>query len=196
MISLALYVDDGVYASELDTQLGMRCHRCGCNCCPCEHPYYPIAGVRAVPGHACCLLRDLRRDCGYHVWAEDEVVFGYKTWLYVAIAIWCSDRLARVARMWVTEISSSLVHVDDPGLQWNALGNLVYVCFPTLQSLRLIIGALPKEEIRVGRRLAIGSLLHDEASAGWARTGIVVCGPAGTCDDVRAAVAMVARLEA
>ncbi|KAL8372553.1 hypothetical protein RB595_002067 [Gaeumannomyces hyphopodioides] len=42
------------------------------------------------------------------------------------------------------------------------------------------------KEVRVGR-LDVAAILEHEA--GWKRVGVVVCGPAGLCDDVRALVA-------
>lgn len=48
-------------------------------------------------------------------------------------------------------------------------------------------------EIVVGHRLDIERLLDREARAGYAKVGVVVCGPAGMCDDVRARVAGLGR---
>ncbi|KAK0622784.1 ferric reductase transmembrane component 4 [Immersiella caudata] len=43
-------------------------------------------------------------------------------------------------------------------------------------------------EVRVGQRFAAAEILEEESKAGWAKIGVVVCGPGGLCDDVRAAV--------
>lgn len=43
-------------------------------------------------------------------------------------------------------------------------------------------------EVRVGQRFAAREILEEEAKAGWGKVGVVVCGPGGLCDDVRAAV--------
>lgn len=43
-------------------------------------------------------------------------------------------------------------------------------------------------EVRVGQRFAAREILEEEAKAGWGKIGVVVCGPGGLCDDVRAAV--------
>ena len=342
IISLVLYVDDGSYASELDTQLWIW----GCvatvasviivltSILVIRQRAYELFLVTHVVLAVVCVV-----GCWYHAWADDEGDFGYETWLYATIAVWFFDRLARVARILktgtrrarVTEIGSSLVRVDVPGIRWNSPGHHVYVYFPTLQPLRpwenhpfsmipaamladhkcsggrpdsesndeeksktmivgsgsvsddtsstnsgltlfirktkgmtgvlkahdrlltllegpypnnpirsisqtdrlLLIGGgigitgllsflqrhpdvklyhsvkaedkclidalgtviseLPEKEINIGRRVAISPLLQDEANAGWARIGVVVCGPAGMCDDARAAVAVVAR---
>ena len=62
-----------------------------------------------------------------------------------------------------------------------------------IDALGSVLTELPEKEINIGRRMAIASLLRDEASAGWARVGVMVCGPAAMCDDVRVAVAVIAR---
>ena len=56
-----------------------------------------------------------------------------------------------------------------------------------------VLDELAEKEVSIGRRLNIGELLAEEEAAGWARVGVVVSGPAGLCDDVRAAVIAAAR---
>ena len=41
----------------------------------------------------------------------------------------------------------------------------------------------------MGSRFNVVELIEAEAEAGWERVGVVVSGPRGLCDDVRAAVA-------
>jgi hypothetical protein len=53
-------------------------------------------------------------------------------------------------------------------------------------------GILDKD-IRIGRRLDIGALLAEEAALGWERVGVVACGPASMCDEVRATLIRVAK---
>jgi predicted ferric reductase len=53
-----------------------------------------------------------------------------------------------------------------------------------------------EKEIVVGRRLVIPDLLQEEAGIGWQKIGVVVCGPADMCDEVRAAVAKIAKVKA
>ena len=57
-----------------------------------------------------------------------------------------------------------------------------------VQDLATALGKIADKEVQVGKRLDVESLLAQEVQAGWSRVGVVVCGPAGLCDDVRAAV--------
>ncbi|KAJ9265972.1 hypothetical protein DTO212C5_6533 [Paecilomyces variotii] len=49
-------------------------------------------------------------------------------------------------------------------------------------------GFVANRDVRIGSRLNVKQLLEDEIEAGWEKVGIVVSGPGGLCDDVRAAV--------
>ncbi|KAK0723355.1 ferric reductase-like transmembrane component [Lasiosphaeria miniovina] len=49
------------------------------------------------------------------------------------------------------------------------------------------------KEVRVGSRFDVYALIAEEADAGWHRVGVVVSGPGGLCDDVRAAVVAAGR---
>lgn len=53
-----------------------------------------------------------------------------------------------------------------------------------------------KDDIRIDHRLDVAQLLADEAGAGWARVGVVVSGPGGLCDSVRAGVVEIAKTTA
>ncbi|KAK4186937.1 ferric reductase like transmembrane component-domain-containing protein [Podospora australis] len=55
------------------------------------------------------------------------------------------------------------------------------------------LSRVAEKDIRIGSRLDISALLAEEESAGWNRVGVVVCGPGGLCDDVRALVTAKAR---
>jgi predicted ferric reductase len=55
------------------------------------------------------------------------------------------------------------------------------------------LASLTDKTIELGTRADIRTVLHEEIHAGWARIGVVVCGPSGLCDDVRAAVVKAAR---
>jgi hypothetical protein len=55
------------------------------------------------------------------------------------------------------------------------------------------LSGIADKDVRIGSRLNIEQLLNEEIEAGWERVGVVVSGPAGLCDDARAAVAMAAR---
>lgn len=54
--------------------------------------------------------------------------------------------------------------------------------------------ALTDKDVRIGKRLDIGQLLAEEMEAGWEKVGVVVSGPGGLCDDVRAVVVAAGRL--
>lgn len=58
-----------------------------------------------------------------------------------------------------------------------------------------VLGRIAEEdkEVSVGARLDVDGLLTKEIRAGWARIGVVACGPGGLCDDVRAAVVAAGR---
>ncbi|KAK4183900.1 putative ferric reductase transmembrane component [Podospora australis] len=51
---------------------------------------------------------------------------------------------------------------------------------------RVLVGV--EKEVRIGKRLHIVDLLAQEVETGYKRIGVVVSGPGGLCDDVRAAV--------
>lgn len=56
-----------------------------------------------------------------------------------------------------------------------------------------VLSGIPEKDVRVGRRLDVQGLLSLEVLSGWAKIGVVVCGPGGLCDDARAAVVAIAR---
>ena len=62
-----------------------------------------------------------------------------------------------------------------------------------VRDLRAVLDNIADKEIQVGKRLEVDSLLEQEAQVGWRRIGVVMCGPAGLCDDVRAAVVRLGR---
>ena len=57
------------------------------------------------------------------------------------------------------------------------------------------IQSVSDRDIRIGERLDVRGLLHQEIEAGYKRVGVVVCGPATLCDDVRALVSSLGRHE-
>ncbi|KAK4201187.1 Ferric/cupric reductase transmembrane component 1 [Triangularia verruculosa] len=61
---------------------------------------------------------------------------------------------------------------------------------PLVAALGPVIGRLDETnaEVRIGQRFNVQQLLEEEVKAGWAKIGVVVCGPGGLCDDVRASV--------
>lgn len=64
---------------------------------------------------------------------------------------------------------------------------------PLLDDLTPALAAVEDKVVVVGERLDIEALLTHEAQSGWKRIGVVVCGPAGLCDDVRAIVCRLGR---
>lgn len=64
---------------------------------------------------------------------------------------------------------------------------------PLAESLSGALEGLAEKTVLIGQRIDVEGLLAEEVAAGWERIGVVVCGPAGLCDDVRAAVVRVAR---
>ncbi|KAH7214456.1 ferric reductase like transmembrane component-domain-containing protein [Fusarium oxysporum] len=59
---------------------------------------------------------------------------------------------------------------------------------PLLQDLEPALSEVADKVVLVAERLDVKALLHQEVEAGWKRIGVVVSGPAGLCDDTRAAV--------
>ena len=85
-------------------------------------------------------------------------------------------------------------------LPWVTNHSNIKLCWSVRESGSCLVealnGALSRvgdKEVRVGRRLDIRGLLTEEMDAGWARVGVVISGPGGLCDDVRAAVAAAGR---
>ncbi|KAK0609455.1 ferric reductase-like transmembrane component [Immersiella caudata] len=76
---------------------------------------------------------------------------------------------------------------------WN-----VKLAWSVSESARSLVEAVElskveSKEVRVGRRFDVRELIAEEAEAGWERVGVVVSGPGGLCDDVRAAVVAAGR---
>lgn len=73
----------------------------------------------------------------YHIIERYSHQWGYETWMYMAMAIWSFDRVARVARILkrgvhrahVSRIDDNYIRVDVPGVE---VEGHVYAYFPTL----------------------------------------------------------------
>ena len=52
-----------------------------------------------------------------------------------------------------------------------------------------VLSRIVEKDVRIGSRLNVNALLAEELESGWDKVGVVVSGPGGLCDDVRAAVA-------
>lgn len=62
-----------------------------------------------------------------------------------------------------------------------------------VRELEPIFKSVHEKEVRIGQRLDVDKLLAEEARMGWKKIGVVVCGPGGLCDYVRATVVCVGR---
>ncbi|KAK0736038.1 hypothetical protein B0T21DRAFT_173015 [Apiosordaria backusii] len=84
-------------------------------------------------------------------------------------------------------------------LPWIASHPNVKVCWSVKESAKCLAeeveGVLSRveKEVKVGSRLDIVDLLEKEAEVGYNKVGVVVSGPGGLCDDVRAAVVEVGK---
>lgn len=57
-----------------------------------------------------------------------------------------------------------------------------------VEAVDVVLSGIAEKDIRIGRRLDVGELLAKEVDCGWGKVGVVVSGPGGLCDDVRAAI--------
>ena len=63
-----------------------------------------------------------------------------------------------------------------------------------VEDLHVALSAVADKEVSVGYRLNVAQLLQEVVEAGWERVGVVVCGPSGLCDDVRATVVAASKI--
>ena len=100
-------------------------------------------------------------------------------------AVLKTDRLILIAGgIGITAVLPFIAHHPNVKLYWSVKENakgLVADLDGALRNLR-------EKQVDVGRRIDVGAVLDSEASTGWERIGVVVCGPGGLCDDVRASV--------
>ena len=64
---------------------------------------------------------------------------------------------------------------------------------PLVRELDTVLAGVADKQVSVGVRLDIDALLKQAVAAGYKKVGVIVCGPAGMCDDVRAKVAGIGR---
>lgn len=62
-----------------------------------------------------------------------------------------------------------------------------------VEALEPALDRITEKNIKIGSRTDIEAVITREAALGWERVGVVACGPAGLCDDVRAVVASLGR---
>lgn len=100
-------------------------------------------------------------------------------------AVLKTDRLILIGGgIGITATLPFIAHHSNVKLYWcvkSSMEGLVADLDSVMKSMR-------EKEVVVGGRLDIESLLDREMEVGWKRIGVVVCGPGGLCDDVRAGV--------
>ncbi|KAF2680310.1 hypothetical protein K458DRAFT_434425 [Lentithecium fluviatile CBS 122367] len=55
-------------------------------------------------------------------------------------------------------------------------------------ALDVVLDGVVDKDVSVGSRLDLQALVNQDIEAGWKKVGVMVCGPGGLCDDVRATV--------
>lgn len=85
-------------------------------------------------------------------------------------------------------------------IPWTASHSNVKLCWSVKDSARCLVDELDgvvngvvDKQVAVGGRLDFVGLLAHEIECGWRKVGVVVSGPGGLCDDVRAAVVAAGR---
>ena len=85
-------------------------------------------------------------------------------------------------------------------LPWAANHRNVKLCWSVKETAKCLVEAvdgalsgIAERDVRVGNRLNVDELLAMETVSGWEEVGVVVSGPGGLCDDVRAAVVAAGR---
>lgn len=88
-------------------------------------------------------------------------------------------------------------------LPWTASHVNVKLCWSVKDSARCLVdeldgvlGGVLDKQVVIGGRLDFTDLLTHEVQCGWRKVGVVVSGPGGLCDDVRAAVVVAGRKQA
>jgi hypothetical protein len=102
----------------------------------------------------------------------------------------CADRLLLISGG--IGITGLLPYVNN---HWNVklAWSVKESARPLVTELSGALSAIADKDIRIGSRFNVQELLQEEINVGWGRVGVVVCGPAELCDDVRAAVSAVAK---
>ncbi|KAJ3052150.1 hypothetical protein HK097_006822 [Rhizophlyctis rosea] len=74
-------------------------------------------------------------------------------------------------------------------LAWGVRANATAL----VQEIDGAIASVREKQVLVGERLNLEELVKNEVKSGYGKVGVVVCGPGGMCDEVRALVAGIAR---
>lgn len=105
-------------------------------------------------------------------------------------AVLRTDRLVLVAGgIGITAVLPFIAHHPNISLYWSlkAAGQGL------ADDLATVLGGIRERHVRIGERFDISTVLEQEQGEGWARIGVVVCGPGGLCDEVRSVVSKRAR---
>lgn len=95
-----------------------------------------------------------------------------------------TDRLILLAGgIGITGILPFIAHHHNVKLHWSVKANAQGL----VDTLDEVLGSVREKDIGVGR-FDLEAILAREASVGWERIGVVVCGPGGMCDEVRSIV--------
>lgn len=112
------------------------------------------------------------------------------TWLLGTAAL-AHDRLLLISGgIGVTGVLPFLVNHWNVMLAWSAKESTRCLA----ENLEGALTSVADKHVSVGSRLDVTQLLAEEMEAGWERVGVVVSGPGGLCDDVRAAVSKAGKL--
>jgi len=89
----------------------------------------------------------------------------------------------------ITAVLPWVAHHSNTKLYWSVRDSAKCL----VNELEGTLHKLAEKHVKVGGRFNIQHLLADEMDLGWSRVGVIVSGPGGLCDDVRAAVALAGR---
>ncbi|KAF2738383.1 ferric reductase-like transmembrane component [Polyplosphaeria fusca] len=96
-----------------------------------------------------------------------------------------TDRLLLIGGgIGITGVLAWAFHHPNVKLAWSVRDS----ARPLVDELGSALNNVTEKEITIGQRLNFTDLFSEEVNAGWERVGVVVSGPGGLCDDVRAAV--------
>lgn len=105
-------------------------------------------------------------------------------------AVLKTDRLIIIAGgIGITATLPFIAHHSNVKLHWSVKA----AAEGLVNDLSNVLGGIREKQISVGSRLDVAKLLQTEATEDWRRIGVVVCGPGGLCDDVRAEVSRLGR---
>lgn len=107
-------------------------------------------------------------------------------------AILKCDRLLLIGGgIGITGLLGYLINHANVKLAWSVGESASAV----VKELDAVLADVADKEVKIGERLDVDALLHREVRAGYDKIGVVVCGPGGLCDGVRAKVSALGRHE-